>query len=70
MKIINSFFVLALYLFRPLNHFILGPSCCKFAISCTDYAIKELKERSLFSALWSICKRILSCNPFSSAYAD
>jgi putative component of membrane protein insertase Oxa1/YidC/SpoIIIJ protein YidD len=45
---------------RPL----FGPACCKFSVSCTEFAILKLKEESLGQALWQITKRLASCHPF------
>jgi len=45
---------------RPL----LGPAHCKYPISCTKYAVIQLKTKPLFTALWLITKRLISCNPF------
>lgn len=45
---------------RPL----LGPGHCKYTFSCTPYALKQLEEKNILSALYAIIKRLLSCNPF------
>ncbi|MBT3827900.1 membrane protein insertion efficiency factor YidD [bacterium] len=46
---------------RPL----LGPpGTCKFMLSCSEYAIIQLREKSIIPALWAITKRLLACNPF------
>ena len=54
---------LLIFLIRGLRPF-LGPSHCKYPISCTDYAAEQLKTQPLFRAIWQITKRVLSCNPF------
>ena len=46
---------------RPL----LGPpGCCRFEISCSDYALMQLDDAPFFKAIPAIIKRVLSCNPF------
>jgi putative component of membrane protein insertase Oxa1/YidC/SpoIIIJ protein YidD len=45
---------------RPL----LGPACCKFSVSCTDFAVLKLKEGPLLHAIWEIAKRLARCQPF------
>ncbi|TET05816.1 membrane protein insertion efficiency factor YidD [Candidatus Dependentiae bacterium] len=60
MAMINRLLIYLILVLRPL----LGPACCKFTISCTQYAILQLKEKSFLPALWTILKRLLSCNPF------
>jgi putative component of membrane protein insertase Oxa1/YidC/SpoIIIJ protein YidD len=45
---------------RPL----LGPACCKFGVSCTDFAVLKLKEGPLLHAIWEITKRLARCQPF------
>ena len=52
------FFIVGL---RPL----LGPAHCKYAISCSEYALIQLKTKPLLKAIWLITKRICSCNPFT-----
>jgi putative component of membrane protein insertase Oxa1/YidC/SpoIIIJ protein YidD len=45
---------------RPL----LGPAACRFPLSCTHFAVEQLKKKSLVAALWAIIKRIAACQPF------
>lgn len=59
---INKIILLFIKGIRPL----LGPQgCCKYTITCTEYAEMQLKEKSLIPALWAIFKRVISCNPFT-----
>jgi putative component of membrane protein insertase Oxa1/YidC/SpoIIIJ protein YidD len=60
MPVINKLLIYLILTLRPL----LGPACCKFTVSCTQYAILQLKEKPTLPALWAIIKRLLSCNPF------
>jgi len=55
--------LLLIFLIRGLRPF-LGPSHCKYPISCTNYAAEQLKTKPLLAAIWLITKRVLSCNPF------
>lgn len=55
--------MLLIFLIRGLRP-LLGPSHCKYAISCTNYAAQKLSKEPLFKAVWQITKRVLSCNPF------
>ncbi|MEX0849179.1 MAG: membrane protein insertion efficiency factor YidD [Candidatus Dependentiae bacterium] len=50
------------YCLRPL----LGPAQCRFKLSCGPYAVKQLEEKPLFHALYTICKRVWSCSPWGS----
>lgn len=43
---------------------ILGPACCKFTVSCTEFAVLKLKEGPFFRALWEIVKRLARCQLF------
>jgi len=38
--------------------------CCRYTISCSQYAKLMLEQEPLRRALWLITKRILSCHPF------
>ena len=58
--IIRTILITILIGLRPL----LGPACCKFSVSCTDFAVLKLKEGPLFHALWEIIKRLSRCQPF------
>lgn len=55
-----------LILARPLQHAILGVASCLYPVSCTDYALQQLEETDLHTALWLIIKRVVSCNPLTS----
>lgn len=44
---------------RPL----LGPASCYYQESCTPFALRQLKEKNLFAALYAISKRLVLCNP-------
>ena len=57
--IINRFLMFLLIGLRPF----FGPGHCRFAVTCTKFALHQLQEHSALYALWAIFKRILSCNP-------
>jgi putative component of membrane protein insertase Oxa1/YidC/SpoIIIJ protein YidD len=59
-KIFRTIAISLLLGLRPL----LGPACCKFSVSCTDFAVLKLKEGPFFHALWEIIKRISRCQSF------
>ncbi len=61
MRIVNYLLVELLKLMRPF----LGIASCRFLHSCGDFALEQLRQKSLFKALCAICKRLLSCHPFS-----
>ncbi len=46
---------------RPL----LGPSSCKFEVTCGNFAVQQLQEKPLFIAVWAITKQLLACNPLT-----
>jgi putative component of membrane protein insertase Oxa1/YidC/SpoIIIJ protein YidD len=46
---------------RPL----FGPDLCKFPETCTRYAVRQLKQETLFKALIAITKRVASCSPIN-----
>ncbi len=61
-KLLNKILIFLITGLRPL----LGIAHCRYAVSCTKYAVWQLEEQGLFVALWEICKRVVSCNPFFS----
>jgi len=44
---------------RPL----FGPIQCRFAVTCTEFAHHQLTHYPFFTAVVSIARRFLSCNP-------
>jgi putative component of membrane protein insertase Oxa1/YidC/SpoIIIJ protein YidD len=61
-RLLSRLFIFLIQGIRPL---LGGQGCCKYSVTCTQFAINQLKERPLHRALWHICKRVLSCNPFT-----
>lgn len=57
--VINKVIIFLITGIRPL----FGIAHCKYAVSCTKFAVWQLQERVLWSALWEIGKRVVSCNP-------
>lgn len=51
-----------IFLIRGIRPFF-GIAHCKYAVSCTKFAVWQLEEERLLVALWEIGKRVLSCNP-------
>ncbi|MBS0635270.1 MAG: membrane protein insertion efficiency factor YidD [Verrucomicrobia bacterium] len=39
-------------------------SCCRFEVTCSEYALKAFHELPFFQALWLTIKRIVKCNPW------
>lgn len=66
-RIIATCFIVLIKFWRP----ILGSrGCCRYVVSCTDYAIILLQDVQQFGtgiihALNLIVKRVLSCHPFT-----
>lgn len=42
-----------------------GMRCCRYTITCTQYAEYQLHTQPFWLALWQITKRVLSCQPLS-----
>lgn len=56
---LNKIFIFIILGLRPL----FGIAHCRYAVSCTKFAVWQLEEKRLDVALWDIGKRVLSCNP-------
>lgn len=59
-RLFKKLILLVIYYLRPL----LGSGVCRFPISCSQYAFKQLEQQSLIKALWRITKRLILCTPF------
>ena len=59
MRIPNKIIGFLIVGIRPL----FGIAHCKYAVSCTKFAVLQLEQKRLFAALWAIFKRVISCNP-------
>lgn len=53
-----------IFLIRGIRPLLGPPGCCRYTITCTNFAVQQLQEQPLHKALWRIGKRVLSCNPF------
>jgi putative component of membrane protein insertase Oxa1/YidC/SpoIIIJ protein YidD len=45
---------------------LLGPAKCKFAKSCTVFAVEVFETKPFFRAFFLVFKRLFYCNPFSN----
>lgn len=62
-KIIAIILILSIQLIRP----ILGPmNICPYTVGCTQYALQQLKEVPLLTALKNIFQRLIQCHPFGN----
>jgi putative membrane protein insertion efficiency factor len=57
---------LALWLIRAYQVVIspLFPSCCRFAPTCSQYAVEALERHGLGRGLWLSLRRVCRCHPF------
>ncbi len=63
-RLINKLVALALitliWLIRPM----LGPmNICPFSVGCTQYALLQLHEQPLLTAIKQILQRLIQCHP-------
>ncbi len=62
-----------LYMLIKYSRPLLGsPGCCRYTVSCTDYALMLLDDvqqfgNGLLRVLWLIFKRVVSCHPFKAS---
>jgi putative component of membrane protein insertase Oxa1/YidC/SpoIIIJ protein YidD len=59
MLFLNKIVIFVIVGLRPL----FGVAHCRYAVSCTKFAIMQLQEKTLLPAAWEIIKRVCSCNP-------
>jgi putative component of membrane protein insertase Oxa1/YidC/SpoIIIJ protein YidD len=62
-KLIALFLITMILLIRPM----LGPmNISPYSVGCTQYALQQLQEQSLFTAFKNICERLIQCHPFGN----
>ncbi|MFA5161229.1 MAG: membrane protein insertion efficiency factor YidD [Elusimicrobiales bacterium] len=49
---------------------VLGPKVCRFAPSCTDYAIEAVSLHGPVKGLFLSAKRVARCHPFNPGGFD
>jgi uncharacterized protein len=55
----------------PLKGIVFGASaCCRFAPSCSTYAIEALREHGLMRGGMLAARRVLRCHPWGGAGYD
>jgi len=55
----------------PMLPVLLGPGCgCRFAPSCSHYAIEALSKHGLIAGSFLSVRRILRCQPFHPGGPD
>ena len=63
MKAIN---ILAIFFLRAYQ-LLLGPfigDVCRFAPTCSDYAIEAIEKHGFFWGIWLTLKRLAKCHPW------
>lgn len=59
---IKTLCIIGIKYIRPL----LGPASCLFPLSCGNFAIQQLEQKPLASAIKKISLRLLLCNPITA----
>jgi putative membrane protein insertion efficiency factor len=57
------------HLYRWTLSPLLGP-CCRFAPSCSQYALDALTEHGALSGGWLTVRRLLRCHPWGGSGFD
>ncbi len=68
-RIVRELVVLPLRAYQALISPALGPRC-RYAPSCSDYAIQAIREFGILRGLVLAGWRLLRCNPFSHGGFD
>jgi uncharacterized protein len=45
-------------------------NCCRFAPSCSAYAVEALKKHGSFKGSWLTLRRLVKCGPWHSGGCD
>jgi putative membrane protein insertion efficiency factor len=58
-----------LHLYQHTLSILLGP-CCRFAPSCSSYAILSIQRFGMMEGVWLTFKRFIKCHPFHTGGYD
>jgi putative membrane protein insertion efficiency factor len=61
--IIRTGFILVIRLYQVTLSVFLGP-CCRFAPSCSSYALMSIQRFGPGKGAWLSLKRVIKCHPF------
>lgn len=68
-SILTSILLLPIYFYRACISPFTPPSC-RFAPTCSQYAIEALRKHGPFKGLWLAVRRILRCHPWGGSGYD
>ena len=63
-KIKNILIKAIMFLILGIRPILGPPNCCKYIVTCTEYAEIQLKSKPFLQAIWLIIKRVFTCFPF------
>ncbi|MDP4148975.1 MAG: membrane protein insertion efficiency factor YidD [Bacteroidota bacterium] len=69
LRILGLPFVALIKVYQWVISPAIGPRC-RFAPSCSNYALEALKKYGLFKGLWLSAKRIARCHPWGGHGVD
>ena len=69
MKILSFLLIVFIQLYRLFISPLFGPSC-RYAPSCSAYAIEALRKHGPVRGLWLTLRRLARCHPWGSSGYD
>ena len=69
LKVLNYFLIVPIKLYQILLSPLIGPSC-RFAPTCSNYAIEAINKHGPFKGFWLAIKRISKCHPWGDSGHD
>ena len=60
-------FIIRLYqmFLSPVIHAVFGPQVCRYKETCSQYAIRVIREKGITKGIPQAIRRLLSCQPFA-----
>ena len=62
-RLVKGGLIIVIHLYQHTLSIFFGP-CCRFAPSCSSYALLSIQRFGIVNGVWLTLKRLVKCHPF------